>query len=321
MGTERRKRGDETWNRLLSWTEAQKASERLAGHILAIDGFMSIDPSHPLGGPDGLKDIICARDGVRWVASAYFPNGQQSFKEIKSKYEYDIRGVATNSVQGFAFVTNQYLKLSEREELTALTSINHLELYHLERIARILDTPVNYGIRLEFLDIEMTREEQLAFFGTVIQVMNDFRSQAKEILEALGDTNVSENVPTKELAEFKAMLQTLVGYTPIRDPSAPMSKLNVPLTELREFASTVHGLVGYGVIGDPFAPVSRLKVPLKELRQFADLLRELVGVMSNDTFAPVSRLKVPLDELREYERTLDRILSKLERLRLLNSRQ
>ena len=50
----RRTDGDETWTRLLSWTKGQKPSERLASHILRADGYKSIDPSHPLGGQDGL---------------------------------------------------------------------------------------------------------------------------------------------------------------------------------------------------------------------------------------------------------------------------
>ncbi|MCI2254094.1 hypothetical protein L2D08_06925 [Domibacillus sp. PGB-M46] len=63
MTTDRRRiNGDETWNRLREWTKGQTAAERLAGHILNSEGFESIDPSHPLGGPDGIKDIICTKD-------------------------------------------------------------------------------------------------------------------------------------------------------------------------------------------------------------------------------------------------------------------
>ena len=35
-----------------------------------------------------------------------------------------------------------------------------VRIYHLERIANILNTPKMYGIRLEYLEIEMTKEEQ-----------------------------------------------------------------------------------------------------------------------------------------------------------------
>ena len=69
----RRTDGDETWNRLLNWIKGQKASERLAIHILRAEGYRSIDPSHPLGGKDGLIDFVTSRDNIRWIGAAYFP--------------------------------------------------------------------------------------------------------------------------------------------------------------------------------------------------------------------------------------------------------
>ena len=54
----RRTDGDETWMRLQTWTKGQKPAERLAAHILSTEGYQSIDPSHPLGGRDGIKDIV-----------------------------------------------------------------------------------------------------------------------------------------------------------------------------------------------------------------------------------------------------------------------
>ena len=81
---QRRTDGDETWNRLSNWTKGQKPSERLAAHILSSEGFKSIDPSHPLGGRDGLKDIISRKDNLEYVAAAYFPRGQKDFKECIS---------------------------------------------------------------------------------------------------------------------------------------------------------------------------------------------------------------------------------------------
>lgn len=161
----RRTEGDETWTRLLSWTKGQKLSERLASHILRADGYKSIDPSHPLGGQDGLKDLITIKDNIKRIGAAYFPRGQKSFSEIKGKFKNDLKGIETNKVSGMVFVSNQELNLGERRELKKLGKPNTIEIYHLERIANILDTPENYGIRLEFLDIELTREEQLSFFA------------------------------------------------------------------------------------------------------------------------------------------------------------
>jgi hypothetical protein len=163
--TKRRTSGDETWNRLLNWTKGQK-SERLAAHILSSEGFRSIDPSHPLGGKDGLKDIISIKDNLKWIAAAYFPRGQKNFSEIKKKFTSDIKGIKKNKVSGLAFVTNQELTLSERKELKNTGKPNIIEIYHLERVTHILDTPKNYGVRLEFLDIELSKEEQLSYFAS-----------------------------------------------------------------------------------------------------------------------------------------------------------
>jgi hypothetical protein len=61
---------------------------------------------------------------------------------------------------GFVFITNQELRLAERTELEKLLSNVEVKIYHLERIACLLNTPQNYGTRLKFLDIEMEKEEQ-----------------------------------------------------------------------------------------------------------------------------------------------------------------
>src|SRR5674476_182707 len=108
--TQRQTDGDETWNRLQNWSKGQK-SERLAAHILSSEGFKSIDPSHPLGGKDGLKDIIAIKDNLKWIAAAYFPRGQKPFTEIKTKFNGDIKGIGINKVSGLAFITNQELTL------------------------------------------------------------------------------------------------------------------------------------------------------------------------------------------------------------------
>lgn len=164
MNNRRRLNGEETWYRLREWSKGQAPAERLAGSVLHSEGYLSIDPSHPLGGPDGIKDLICNKDGVSWVGACYFPRGQKSFSTIKEKFLNDLEGIEKNNVHGLAFITNQELTLSERSQLKDLSTYQ-IEIYHLERLASLLNNPVNYGTRLEFLDIEMTSEEQLSFFA------------------------------------------------------------------------------------------------------------------------------------------------------------
>lgn len=162
---DKRRDGHETWHRLLQWTKQQTPAERLAGHILRLDGFNSLDPSHPLGGKDGLKDLVAVRESQKWIAAAYFPRGQQPFNVIKTKFQNDSAGVVVNNAQGFVFVTNQELRLSERLELSSFPENIPVEIYHLERVAQILDSPPAYGVRLEFLDIPMSKEDQVSFFA------------------------------------------------------------------------------------------------------------------------------------------------------------
>ena len=157
--------GRETFNRLLNWDRGHAPSERLAAIILSKEGFNGVDPSHPLGGKDGLKDMTLSSDGKRWIGAVYFPRGQQSFPDIKKKFAHDLDGVKANNAEGLAFVTNQELRLGERKILTELMPEVDVQIYHLERIASLLNTPSFYGIRMEFLDIEMSKEEQLSFFA------------------------------------------------------------------------------------------------------------------------------------------------------------
>lgn len=193
--------GRETWRRLLAWDRGQAAAERLAGHVLRIDGFSAIDPSHPLGGPDGLKDIVCTRDGRKWIGAAYFPRGQQTFTEISKKLATDLEGIAANAVDCLAFVTNQELTLSQRDELGDKATPNNVEIFHLERVASILDSPQCYGIRLEFLDIEMSKEEQLAFLAQRDIVLADMKGTVDALLKIVSSergakTKSASDIPT-----------------------------------------------------------------------------------------------------------------------------
>src|ERR1043165_3695611 len=143
-------RWDETWHRLREWTNGQAQSERLAAQILLHEGFTSLDPSHPLGGKDGGGDATCTRDRKKYVMAAFFPRGQQNFTEIQKKFLNDLGGARTKAADGIAFVTNQELRLAERQELTKKASPISAELYHLERLTASLDRPELAAVRKQF---------------------------------------------------------------------------------------------------------------------------------------------------------------------------
>lgn len=196
----RQNAGRETWDRLLHWNRGQADSERLAGHILKSEGYESIDPSHPLGGQDGGKDIICKKDDFKIIGACYFPRGQQTLSAIKTKFLSDLKGVQNNNADGIAFVTNQELTLGERKELSDLGNKYIVDIYHLERIVSILDSPSNYGIRYDFLDIEFTKEELLSF-----QAIRD-----KEYYERLETLNAKINDVTLKLENH---VKDIIGYS------------------------------------------------------------------------------------------------------------
>jgi hypothetical protein len=147
-------RWDETWHRLREWTNDQAPSERLAAQILLAEGFVGLDPSHPLGGKDGGKDALCSKDGIPWAMGVYFPRGQQTFGAIKKKYLDDLDGARANGARGFAFVTNQELMLAERRELVGCAGTVSSEIYHLERVTTLLDSPLLAATRKQFLGID-----------------------------------------------------------------------------------------------------------------------------------------------------------------------
>lgn len=151
-------RTDETWHRLLNWTAGQADSERLSALVLMSDGYSGLDPSHPLGGQDGGKDAIGVKDGLRYVIAVYFPRGQKAFSEIEKKFLADLKGATKNSADGFAFVTNQELRLAERKELVDKAKPIKVELFHLERVALVLDQPNMAPVRMQFLGIDFTEE-------------------------------------------------------------------------------------------------------------------------------------------------------------------
>jgi hypothetical protein len=147
-------RTDETWHRLLEWTYGQAASERLAAQVLLAEGYTSLDPSHPLGGPDGGKDAVALREDQVWLVAVYFPRGRQPFAQVRRKLISDAESLKRNDAAGIVFVTNQELSLSQRDRLSKMSAAP-VELMHLERLVTILDQPRMYGVRAQFLKIPL----------------------------------------------------------------------------------------------------------------------------------------------------------------------
>ncbi len=165
---------------LVEWTGGQESAERLSGHILRSEGYESVDPSQPLGGPDGTKDLKCNKSGIEFIGGCYFPRGQMTFTKIKKKFLNDLDGVKKNNVNGFIFITNQEITVTQRRQLEML-AIHPTVIFHLERIIDILDRPINYAFRSKFLEIPITHEENIS----VMALNNELLSEIKELRQYL----------------------------------------------------------------------------------------------------------------------------------------
>lgn len=178
---------DETRRRLLDWSETSANSERLAAVVLAAAGYERIDPIHPRGGPDHGRDADAHKDGQPWIIAVYFPIGEKPFGDVKTKFLNDLASGAARRPFGLAFVTNQPMTDAQRRQLRDVGSEAGLEidLFHLERVAHILDMPTMHQTREDFLGIgrdPWPDQAQHAFTVTVqsrgLRAQIDQRSQA-----------------------------------------------------------------------------------------------------------------------------------------------
>lgn len=147
-------RTDETWYRLLNWTYGLAAARQLAAQVLLDQGFTLLAPDHPLAGPDGGTDMLYVKDGQRWLMTTYFQFEQQSIEQIKAQFINELASVAKFSANGIVFITNQELSRIERGELKQVCDFSLLDVFDLDRIATILDSPRMAQVRQQTLYIE-----------------------------------------------------------------------------------------------------------------------------------------------------------------------
>ncbi len=210
-----------TESTLRDWRYGQAQAERLVAALLHLEGFDAVDPQHPLGGPDGLKDVKCQKDGLSWIAGAYFPTTKVDLTKIKAKFSGDFVGVKKNGAQAFAFFVNQPLTVGEREEVLKLADGTRTELYHLERIRSLLDAPKGCGIRLEYLRIPMTEEEQWAFWSTVNH----------DLVKRLADNEIRRDAQMRSVEEKLEAILERTNALEFALTSSPSSLIAAPYLE------------------------------------------------------------------------------------------
>lgn len=157
---------------LHNWRLGPAKAERLAAEILSIEGYSHVEPQSPLGGPDGKRDIVAQSGTKKYVCAVYFPTTRKKSTAVKKKFSGDLEGVARNDADGFIFITNQRLTPVNKKALRGIADPTEVVIYDLESMRAILDNPKGYGVRLGYLKIPMTTEEQLSFVTYVTRSTN-----------------------------------------------------------------------------------------------------------------------------------------------------
>jgi len=170
---------------LQNWRYGQPQAERLSADILMVEGFESVDPQALLGGPDGIKDVVCEKSGQKWIAAAYFPTTLKTYEDIEKKFLNDMKGVSKNKANGIVFFTNQRLTLGERKKLAGHAKPSVSEIYHVERMRTLLDTPKGFFLRLEYLRIPMTQEDQTGLLDEFKDKLSNRFVKQEKALEGL----------------------------------------------------------------------------------------------------------------------------------------
>jgi hypothetical protein len=167
----------DTDERLKSYLDTnQLRREQMCLAVLAIDKrFTNVKPRHPRGGRDGGRDIEATLQGSQKVFGAVgFVNqaddSDRNKSASKKKFESDLGSAleANPQLAGFVFFTNVNLTVGEEDELISAAknkNVGYCEIFDRERLRISLDSPDGLSIRFQFLDLELSRAEQAAFFA------------------------------------------------------------------------------------------------------------------------------------------------------------
>lgn len=167
----------ETDIRLRSWLDAnQRDREQMCRSLMALDPHYSdVKPRHPMGGPDGGRDIEAIFDSDRVAYGAVgFQNSANDSDEQKrrigTKFSDDLASAlsAKPDLKAFVFLTNLRFtmgELSEMKDEAHRRGIEHCDVLDRERLRIQLDSPSGFFIRFQHLGIPLSEAEQASFLA------------------------------------------------------------------------------------------------------------------------------------------------------------
>ena len=149
-----------------------------------LGSYTSVKPRRPKGGPDGRRDIEAIFDGeyIVWGGVGFRNGGgsdRESRKEASKKYKSDLKAALKEKTDltHFVFFTNVDLtpgQITELKQFAEEKGIAHTDVFDMNRLRSTLDSPEGLIARLQYLDIEMSKTDQLGLinkFGDELQAV------------------------------------------------------------------------------------------------------------------------------------------------------
>jgi hypothetical protein len=167
----------ETDLRLRSWLDSnQRDREQMCRSILALDPhYTDVRPRHPLGGPDGGRDIEAVLDSntITYGAVGFQNNANdadEQKRKIRAKFQSDLNAAlaAKPDLKAFVFLTNLHLTMGEQSGMkdeARIKGVTHCEIVDRERLRIELDAPGGFFIRFQYLAIPLSEAEQASFLA------------------------------------------------------------------------------------------------------------------------------------------------------------
>ena len=191
----------DTESRLRNWLNGrQPEQEGMCLQLLPTLGpYTRCQPRRPKGGSDGGRDLQAVYDdrfetwgAVGFMNDASSSNGDRT--RIARKFKADLaRALQENGhLKGFVFFTNVDLTHSAKDRLrewarSQTSALEHVEIFDFEVMRSQLDCPEGLITRLQFLDIEMSKTEQVGLFsrygGQMLSAMHERFDQIGSLME------------------------------------------------------------------------------------------------------------------------------------------
>lgn len=205
----------------------QAMRERMCLALLPILGsYTHEQPRRPKGGPDGGRDLEAIFQGTILVWGAVgFKNGggrdeaTRNWADKKFKDDLDRALEENPTLPGFIFFTNVDLTPNQRKKLHAHAhgkGVRVVDIFDLERIRHKLDSPEGFIVRLQYLDIEMSKDDQLGLF-------NKFGERFQSVVSSRFDRVENTLVRMERFLDFQKPIYRVDIYAELIGPKTSVA--------------------------------------------------------------------------------------------------